>query len=45
MSYEKPQVTLVASAVETIKGCGGPKRVNFLDCIEWSSATAYEADE
>lgn len=43
MKYEKPNLALVASAVEAIKG-GPPKDSDQIDTNQ-STVNAYEADE
>ena len=43
MKYEKPNVALVASAVEAVKG-GPPKDSDQIDSTQ-TTVNAYEADE
>ncbi len=45
MNYEKPRFTLVASAIEAVKGNPTKETDPFFDCVGFQTQNAYQADE
>jgi hypothetical protein len=46
MQYEKPEITVMASAMSAIQGCGkGNHQPDSIQCGQLPSSSAYEADE
>lgn len=45
MSYEKPQLALIASAVQAVKGDPTKESADVYDNSTYSTPGAYQADE
>ena len=46
MKYEKPEIAIMAAALNAIQGCGSPKSSQQVDCDSTHTPSgAYEADE